>query len=62
MKAARADLVLTTEKDAGKLVSFLTAGDPWWALRIRAEVRKGETQLRQLVCSSLSAGSLKSRA
>jgi tetraacyldisaccharide 4'-kinase len=62
MKAARADLVLTTEKDAGKLVAFLSPGDPWWTLRIKAEVRKGEAQLRDLVCSSLRAGSLKSRA
>jgi len=44
-----ADLVLTTEKDAGKLASLLAPGDPWWALRIRADVVKGGEELRRLV-------------
>ena len=44
-----ADLVLTTEKDASKLAPLLAAGDLWWALRICAEVVKGEEQLRRLV-------------
>jgi tetraacyldisaccharide-1-P 4'-kinase len=41
--------VLTTEKDAGKLEPFLTPDDSWWALRIRAEVIRGEERLRGLV-------------
>lgn len=49
---AGAVLVLTTEKDAGKLASLLAPGDPWWALRIDADVVKGEEQLRTLVLSN----------
>lgn len=48
-QSAGADLVLTTEKDAGKLEPFLTPDDSWWALRIRAEVIRGEERLRGLV-------------
>jgi tetraacyldisaccharide 4'-kinase len=48
-KAVGADIVLTTEKDAGKLSSFLEPDDPWWALRLRAEVVRGEERLRRLV-------------
>ena len=47
--AAGADIVVTTEKDAGKLEPFLTPDDSWWALRIRAEVIRGEERLRGLV-------------
>jgi tetraacyldisaccharide 4'-kinase len=46
---AGADMVLTTEKDAGKLEPFLTPDDSWWALRIRAEIIRGEERLRGLV-------------
>jgi tetraacyldisaccharide 4'-kinase len=48
-QSAGADIVLTTEKDAGKLPPFLEAEDPWWALRVRAEVVQGEERLRNLV-------------
>ena len=48
-QAVGADLVLTTEKDAGKLAPLLAPGDSWWALRIRADVVRGEEQLRRLV-------------
>lgn len=54
-QAARADLVLTTEKDAGKLAPLLQARDAWWALRIGAEVTKGEAELRRLVCGAGSS-------
>jgi tetraacyldisaccharide 4'-kinase len=53
---AGSDMVLTTEKDAGKLQPFLTPGDSWWALRIRAEIIRGEKRLRELVTDS-GAGS-----
>jgi tetraacyldisaccharide 4'-kinase len=53
-KGVRADLVLTTEKDAGKLAPLLAPGDLWWALRLRADVIKGEAQLRRLVCPAAS--------
>ena len=42
-------IVLTTEKDAVKLLSLLTRDDPWWALRLHARVVKGEDHLRGLV-------------
>ena len=42
-------IVLTTEKDAVKVMSLLALGDPWWALRLRARVTKGEAHLRRLV-------------
>jgi tetraacyldisaccharide 4'-kinase len=48
-QAAGTDLILTTEKDAGKLAPLLAHGDAWWALRIRAEVTQGEEWLRRLV-------------
>lgn len=44
-----AEMVLTTEKDAGKLAPLLTADDNWWALRLRADVVRGEEQLRRLI-------------
>ena len=48
-QSAGADIVLTTEKDAGKLPPFLVPQDSWWALRVRAEVVRGEERLRSLV-------------
>lgn len=48
-QAVGADIVLTTEKDAGKLPALLAPDDPWWALRLRAEVVRGEARLRRLV-------------
>lgn len=48
-QSAGADIVLTTEKDAGKLPPFLVPQDSWWALRVRAEVVRGEERLRRLV-------------
>ena len=55
-RAAGADMVLTTEKDAGKLQPFLTPDESWWALRIRAEIIRGEERLRGLVMNT-GAGS-----
>ena len=48
-QSAGADIVLTTEKDAGKLSLILEPKDSWWALRVRAEVVHGEDRLRNLV-------------
>lgn len=48
-QTAGADIVLTTEKDAGKLQAFLRPDDSWWALRIQAEIVHGEERLRNLV-------------
>lgn len=46
---SNADIVLTTEKDAGKLAPFLRPDDPWWALRLRADVRRGQDALHHLL-------------
>lgn len=48
-QSAGADIVMTTEKDAGKLPPFLLPQDSWWALRVRAEIVRGEERLRNLV-------------
>jgi len=45
----KAELVVTTEKDACKLTRLLDPVDPWWAVRLTAEVIAGEARLRQLV-------------
>jgi tetraacyldisaccharide 4'-kinase len=55
-RSAGADIVLTTEKDAGKLASFLEPQDSWWALRVRAEVVRGEERLRNLVLGTGAVG------
>ncbi len=48
---AGAECILTTEKDAGKLAVFLQPQDLWWALRIRADIIRGEKALRRLILS-----------
>lgn len=48
-REARADLVLTTEKDAAKLAPWVALHEDWWAVRIGAEVTNGEAALRHLV-------------
>jgi tetraacyldisaccharide 4'-kinase len=54
-QAADVDIVLTTEKDAAKLPSFLAPGDPWWALRLQPELVRGEERLRNLVVGGADA-------
>ena len=61
-QASGADMILTTEKDAGKLPPFLEPDDPWWALRLRAEVVRGEERLRRLIFASSDAASPEARA
>jgi tetraacyldisaccharide 4'-kinase len=53
MKAqvARAELVVTTEKDAGKLAALLKPTDAWWAVRLSTRVIVGEEKLRQRILS-----------
>lgn len=55
-QVAGADIVLTTEKDAGKLQPFLTPDDSWWALRIQVEIIRGEERLRGLVTDAGAGG------
>jgi tetraacyldisaccharide 4'-kinase len=47
----RAELIVTTEKDACKLVSLLQPTDNWWAVRLTTHVTVGEDRLKQLVLS-----------
>lgn len=51
-REARADLVLTTEKDAAKLAPWVAPHEGWWAVRIGAEVTSGEAALRKLVAQA----------
>jgi tetraacyldisaccharide 4'-kinase len=44
-----ADLMLTTEKDAGKVAPFLSADDDCWAVRLRTEVVAGNERVAQLL-------------
>lgn len=48
-RAAKAELVVTTEKDAGKLAAFLKPTDAWWAVRLSTQVSVGEEKLRQRI-------------
>lgn len=50
VKRSNAEIVLTTEKDAGKLAPLLMPDDSWWALRLRADVRRGQDALHRLLC------------
>jgi tetraacyldisaccharide 4'-kinase len=45
----RAELVVTTEKDAYKLAALLQPADSWWAVRLTTIVIAGEDRLRRLV-------------
>ncbi|HKT34250.1 MAG TPA: tetraacyldisaccharide 4'-kinase [Nitrospira sp.] len=52
----KADLVVTTEKDAGKLRSYLGANDErWWAARLRVDWRTGEDAVRAMILDARSA-------
>ena len=49
-KDLKAELIVTTEKDAGKLGPLLPFGDrAWWAICLGAVVSVGEDRLRRLV-------------
>lgn len=52
-KTRGVEVIMTTEKDAGKLSSFLASNDPWWALRLQAKITRGEESLRRLIETSL---------
>jgi tetraacyldisaccharide 4'-kinase len=51
----RAELVVTTEKDACKLAALLQLTDNWWAVRLSTDVIAGEERLRRLVLGRLKA-------
>ncbi len=49
------ELVLTTEKDAGKLRPYVSEQDPlWWAVRLTVVWTSGEATLRQRIMDELS--------
>jgi tetraacyldisaccharide 4'-kinase len=52
----KADIVLTTEKDAGKIRSYLGPDDEsWWAARLHVEWRTGEAAVRNMILNASSA-------
>jgi len=51
--AAQADMILTTEKDAGKLALLLAASDDnWWAVRLATDIVAGEQELLKLIAKA----------
>ena len=62
MQRAGSDIVLTTEKDGGKLSSFLGPNDSWWMLRLRTDVVRGEHRLHRLIDEPLPQGEQPSEA
>lgn len=44
-EACRADFIVTTEKDACKLVELVGPGHAWWAVRLQPRFRSGEADL-----------------
>lgn len=48
-KQCGADLLVTTEKDAGKVAPFLNSNDFCWAVRLRTEILTGQDQLERLL-------------
>jgi tetraacyldisaccharide 4'-kinase len=49
VRAHGGDIVLTTEKDGGKLSPFLLPDDDWWMLRLGTEVVRGADRLHRLI-------------
>lgn len=49
LQATGCEIVLTTEKDGGKLLPFLMPSDSWWMLRLGTEVMCGEERLYRLI-------------
>jgi tetraacyldisaccharide 4'-kinase len=50
----QAELVVTTEKDAGKLAILLHPTDSWWAVRLTTNITVGEDRLKQLILNQLN--------
>jgi tetraacyldisaccharide 4'-kinase len=49
-------VVLTTEKDAGKIRPYLTPDDVcWWAARLRVEWLTGDIAIRNLIMQATPA-------
>ena len=56
VQAHGSEIVLTTEKDGGKLFPFLLPNDPWWMLRLGTEVVRGKDRLHRLIDGPSSDG------
>ena len=61
-RAAGADLLVTTEKDADKVAPFLGAEDVCWAVRLRTEILSGQDQLERLLRLTPLQGKMGSHA
>jgi len=48
-RQAGADLIVTTEKDAGKVKPFLMLGEQVWALRLGLEIVSGRERWERLM-------------
>jgi tetraacyldisaccharide 4'-kinase len=57
VRGSGSDMVLTTEKDGGKLASLLGLDDAWWMLRLETDVARGEDRLFHLLDGALSRSS-----
>ena len=53
----RAELVVTTEKDACKLAALLQPTDSWWAVRLTTDVTVGEDRLKQFLIHAMNRNS-----
>lgn len=52
----RADMILTTEKDAAKIRPHLMVDDTsWWAARLQVEWRTGESTIRNMILTARAA-------
>ncbi len=53
----RADIILTTEKDAAKIRPYLMVDDDtsWWAARLQVEWRMGESTIRDMILTARPA-------
>ena len=57
VQGSGSDIVLTTEKDGGKLASLLSVNDAWWMLRLETDVVRGADRLSRLIDGALSRSS-----
>jgi tetraacyldisaccharide 4'-kinase len=51
-KQAEADILVTTEKDAGKIKALLSSHDPCWALSLYTDIPVGREHLEQVILSA----------
>ena len=53
-----ADLIVTTEKDAGKVAPLLKAGEQVWAVRLGLEIVSGQEQFERLMMGNDEVGTM----